>query len=73
MSVPLLCSRSRAPYAGVTHRDTTTFRVQQAFGCLSKPTFPGFGVVVGPRIAPSPVVGNGKSRTACLARVEPIS
>jgi hypothetical protein len=25
---------------------------------LSHPTFPGFGVVVGPRIAPSPGAGN---------------
>src|SRR5271167_853854 len=38
-----------------------------------EPTFPGFGVVVGRRIAPSPGAGNGKSRTACAARVEPIS
>jgi hypothetical protein len=37
------------------------------------PTFPGFGAVVGPRIAPWTVMGNGKSRTACAARVEPIS
>jgi hypothetical protein len=40
---------------------------------ILKPTFPGFGVVVGPRIAPSPGAGNGKSRSACAARVEPIS
>jgi hypothetical protein len=38
-----------------------------------KPTFPGFGVVVGPRIAPPPGAGNGKSRSVCAARVEPIS
>ena len=32
---------------------------------------PGFSVVVGPRIALSPVLSNAKSRTACAVRVQP--